>query len=98
MSRKQYVLIDRNSFGGYKGERRDPMTGVTHAFDYLIGIAVFGFVYFIFNDPMQIFHSWGVSLNIPNVEFVNYLWAGCLVIYLFFGLFYFLNILKEGVK
>ena len=85
--RKRYVLIDRPQRGYRQGT-----TGVVNLLDYLIGIPVFGAVYFILTDPLNMINS---SIVATNQDWAMYLWAASLVIYLIFGAFWFLNRLRE---
>lgn len=69
-------------------------TAVLNAFEYLIGLAVFGLVYLFLDPLIQIFNSSigdGGNVN----QFAMFIWAGSLIIYLVLGSFYFLNQLKE---
>lgn len=68
-------------------------TSVFYAFDYLIGLAVFGFVYALFNMILPAFRL--LSTTGVIYEYANFIWIGALVIYLVFGPFYFWNRLKE---
>ena len=68
-------------------------TSVFHAFDYIIGLAVFGFIYALLNmilPSFEVLSSTGVVH-----DFANFIWVGALVVYLVFGPFYFWNKLKE---
>jgi hypothetical protein len=69
-------------------------TGVVEAFDYMIGIAVFGFIWMILDDPMNLFNS-SIGPLIDNNNWVMYFWAGTLIIYLVFGAFRFLSRIRE---
>ena len=68
-------------------------TGIVKVFDYLIGLAVFGFVYFILANPVNILNN-TLGPLVENNDWVMYLWYGSLVVYLIFGAFYFLSSVK----
>ena len=68
-------------------------TGVFMAFDYLIGLGVFGFVYWLLNGILQVFGA--LSTKDVVYDICMFFWAAALVIYLVFGPFYFWNRLKE---
>lgn len=70
-----------------------PKTSVGHVADYMLGIAVFGFVYWVFNGILPEFGAISVQDDIYTLAW--YLWHGTLVIYLVFGAFWFFNALKE---
>jgi hypothetical protein len=68
-------------------------TSVFHAFDYLIGLVVFGFGYGIFSLVVMAFFPLATSDSL--YDYANFVWAGALVVYLVFGPFWFWNQLKE---
>ena len=59
----------------------------TNVILYLIGLVVFGFVYWLLDGIADIF----IAMNIANTtdftsyELVKYIWAGVVVVYLIFG-------------
>jgi hypothetical protein len=68
-------------------------TGVFFAFDYLIGLAVFGFIYWLLNGILPAFEVMSATGIVHDLA--NFLWWIVLVIYLVLGPFYFWNRLKE---
>ena len=63
------------------------MTAVRYVFDYLFGLGLFGFIYWILNGikiVMQRSSSFG-STTLPVYDLANLLWAGALIVYLIFG-------------
>lgn len=68
-------------------------TGVFFAFDYLIGLGVFGFVYWLLNGILPIFEVLSASGVVHDLA--NFLWWAVLLVYLVLGPFYFWNRLKE---
>lgn len=68
-------------------------TAVFHAFDYIIGLGVFGFVYWLLNGILPAFQVMSTSGII--YQLAMFFWGGAAVIYLVFGPFYFWNKLKE---
>ena len=67
-------------------------TSVIYAFEYMLGLVFFGLFYWIFNGILVEFRA--VSVQNDVYLFVNYLWAGSVVIYLVFGMFYFFRRIK----
>lgn len=70
-----------------------PVTAVGKAFDYMIGLALFGLTYWLFNSILLEFQI--ISVQDDVYTFAWYLWHGTIVIYLVFGAFWFFNALKE---
>jgi hypothetical protein len=68
-------------------------TGVFFAFDYLIGLGVFGVVYWLLNGILPAFEVMS-STGVVH-DLANFLWWIVIIIYLVLGPFYFLNRLKE---
>jgi len=68
-------------------------TAVFYAFDYIIGLGVFGFIYLILNGFIPTFQD--ISSSGAVYDLAVFLWAASLIIYLIFGPFYFWNRLKE---
>ena len=91
MPKQKYKIIyrDRPTYHPPKAGA----TGVGMVMDYLVGLVVFGFVWFILNDPISIL--WNNSLTVSNIEFAMFFWWGALVVYLVFGAFRFLSDLRE---
>ena len=54
-----------------------------HVLEYIIGLAVFGFAYWIMDGIVQELKH--VSLTTPPYNLIMYLWTGIIVIYLIFG-------------
>jgi len=71
----------------------DTRTSVFYAFDYLIGLVVFGFLYGILNLIIPVFAAINTSDDIW--EYANFVWAGALVVYLVFGPFWFWGKIRE---
>ena len=71
-------------------------TGVFFAFDYLIGLAVFGFAYWVLNGILPGLQI--ISVHDVVYKLAMFFWGGSIVIYLVFGPFYFWNRLKEYDK
>ena len=72
---------------------RDRTTGIVNTFDYLIAIAIVGFIFFILDDPMTIIHS--TITGIPNISWARYIWVSCLVFFIIFGSFHFITSIRE---
>ena len=90
MPKRKYVPMQQKQYKYFEPQDTTPVVKV---FDYLIGIVVFGFVWFILNDPMNVFHS--AFSSVSNGAWVQYLWSGSLIIYLIFGAFYFLSNIRD---
>jgi len=69
------------------------MSAVRHAFDYLFGLGVFGFFYWILNGILVEFRP--VSETGSIYDWANYMWSASVIIYLVFGAFWFFRVLKE---
>ena len=69
-------------------------TSVFHAFDYLIGLVVFGFVYGIINLILPVFFPLAASDSLHG--YAQFIFYGALAVYLGFGPFYFWNRIKEN--
>ena len=54
-------------------------------FTYTIGIAVFGFVYWLLDGIMDSFRATGIHETGTIFDLLLYLWAGILIVYLVFG-------------
>lgn len=67
-------------------------TAVGRAFDYIIGLFVFGFFYWIMDGILPEFSSVAVHDDVYTLAW--YLWHGAIVVYLIFGAFWFFNALK----
>ena len=72
---------------------QDTRTSVFYAFDYLIGLVVFGFLYGILN--LIVFPFANLDSSDSLHDYVLMIWYGALVVYLVFGPFWFWNKLKE---
>lgn len=58
--------------------------GFIHVFEYLGGLAIFGFVYWLLDGIQdEIITATNPSGDIYN--FYTYVWIGCIIVYLFFG-------------
>jgi len=68
-------------------------TAVSAVFEYIFGLATFGFFYWLLNGILVEFQ--GVSETGTLYDFGMYLWAGSLIIYLIFGAFWLPRKLKE---
>ncbi len=66
---------------------------VYYAFDYLIGLMVFGFIYWLLNGILPFFEVMSSGGIVHDLA--NFLWWFVLVIYLVLGPFYFWNRLRE---
>lgn len=67
-------------------------TAVMYAFEYMLGIPIFGITYWILNGIL-------VDLRVMSVQdtvfsYANYIWAATVVFYILFGIFYFLRRLR----
>ena len=69
-------------------------TSVFHAFDYLIGLIVFGFGWGIFNTVIIVFFPLAISDTL--YAYANFVWAGALMVYLIFGPFWLWNKMREN--
>ena len=52
---------------------------------YLIGIGVFGFVYWLLDGVITLFIEAGIHQTGNAYDFILYVWVGSLIIYLIFG-------------
>lgn len=68
-------------------------TGVTYAFDYLMGLAVFGFLFWLLNGILPAFNVFNLGDYVYNLAM--FFWGASFMIYLIFTPFYFWNRLKE---
>ena len=68
-------------------------TGVMAAFDYLFGLGVFGFLYWLLNGILVEIRP--VSETGDLLTFANWLWWGAIVLYLIFGMFWLPRKVKE---
>ena len=69
-------------------------TSVFYAFDYLIGLVVFGFIFGILNLILPTFAAINPSDDIW--DYANFMWGAALLVYLIFGPFWFWNKIKEN--
>ena len=90
MVKKKYVLIDRRQPTRYITDSET--TGIVKVFDYIIGLGVFGALYYLLNPIADLFNA---TITAENEAFVMMIWSGSLIIYLIFGAFWFLNSLRE---
>ena len=68
-------------------------TGVFAAFDYIFGLGVFGFMYWLLNGILVEIQP--VSESGSLYDFTIWLWGGSLVLYLVFGALWLPRKLKE---
>lgn len=69
-------------------------SSIGYAFDYLMGIMVFGLIYGILNlifVQLQVMKSAGDLLS-----YVNTMWWGAVIVYIVFGFFWLPAKIKEG--
>ena len=73
------------------------MTAVRYAFDYLFGLGLFGFIYWILNGIKSVMQTTASldSTTLPVYDLANLLWTGALVIYLIFGAFWLPKKIQE---
>ena len=55
------------------------------AIQYLVGIGVFGFVYWLLDGVISLFMDVGIHQTGSVLDFILYVWVGSLIIYLIFG-------------
>lgn len=55
---------------------------------YLAGIAVFGFFYWLFDGMLDMFKDTELAVSSNAYNLLLYLWVGILIIYLIFGGFW----------
>jgi len=68
-------------------------TSIIHVFDYLIGLAIFGIFYAMWNGILVELQT--ISTTNIVYDFVNMLWTGALVMYLILGPFWLFNRIRE---
>lgn len=69
------------------------MSAVFMAFDYIFGLAVFGFLRWILHGIQIEFQD--VSQTGTTFDWAIYMWNAAIIIYLVFGPFWFFRVLKE---
>ena len=52
---------------------------------YLVGLGVFGFIYWLMNGILEQLEALGVHQTGVVYTFLNMIWLGALVVYLLFG-------------
>ena len=59
----------------------------THVVMYLIGLVVFGFLYWLLNGITDIMKSMSIhnATDFTSYELVMFIWGGVVVVYLIFG-------------
>lgn len=62
-------------------------------FDYLFGLGLFGLVYWLLNGILVELRVLSATGDVYTLA--NFLWAGALVVYLIFGIFWMVRKLKE---
>ena len=67
-------------------------TSVLYAFEYMLGIPFFGISYWVLNGLL-------IDLRVMSVtdtvyQYANLIWAGAVVVYMIFGIFYFIRQVK----
>ena len=67
-------------------------TTVVYAFEYLAGLFFFGLTYWILNGILPFFRA--ISVQDDVYTLANYLWIGALVVYVIFGIWYFIIRIK----
>ena len=70
------------------------MTSVSAAFDYFLGLGIFGGLYWFLNGLVSDFSPYAMQ-DSDLITFANWLWAGALVIYLIIGAFWLPRTIKE---
>jgi hypothetical protein len=68
-------------------------TSIIYVFDYLIGLAVFGIFYAMWNGILVEMQT--ISSTSIVFDFVNMIWTGALVMYLVLGPFWLFNRIRE---
>ena len=67
-------------------------TSVLYAFEYLMGLATFGLIYWLLNGILPEFAL--ISVKDDVYQFAMWSWAAAVVVYLLFGMFYFFRSIK----
>lgn len=70
-------------------------TSVMYALEYLIGLAIFGLIWWLFNGILPTIGI--VSVKDDVYTLTNYLWGGSIIFYLVMGMFYFWRRIKEWI-
>jgi len=68
-------------------------TGVLAVLDYIFGLGVFGFLYWLLNGILLEFKPYSETGTV--FDYASWLWFGALVIYLVFGAFWLPRKVKE---
>jgi len=68
------------------------LTSVIYAFEYMIGLAVFGFFYWLMNGILVEFQF--ISVQDTTYTLAMFFWAGILIVYIIFGIWYFIIRIK----
>lgn len=74
---------------------RDTGTSVLYTFEYLMGLAVFGLIYWLLNGILPAFSV--ISTKDDVYDMAMWAWRAAVVIYLLFGMFYFFRSIKTWV-
>ena len=64
-----------------------------HVLEYIIGLAIFGFAYWLLDGIVQILK--GYSLTTPPYDLILYIWTGTIVVYLIFGIIWLARTYSE---
>lgn len=67
-------------------------TSVIYAMEYLLGLAMFGLVYWLLDGILPEFAF--VSVQDTAYNFAWYMWDAAIIIYILFGMFYFYRSIK----
>jgi len=67
---------------------------------YFIGLAVFGFIYWLLDGILDIFIGTGVAdtTTFSCYDLLIYVWAGIVVVYLLFGGIWLVRSFQKGVS
>ena len=68
-------------------------TAAIAALEYLLGLAVFGFLFWLLDGIQSEFHS--VSEKTTVFQFAIYIWGAAVIIYLIIGAFWLPRKIKE---
>ena len=73
------------------------MTAIRYVFDYLFGLGLFGFIYWILNGIKIVMQGQASlsSTTTPVYDLANLLWTGALIVYLIFGAFWLPKKIQE---
>ena len=71
---------------------KDLATSVMYAFEYLIGLVVFGLMYWLLNGILVEFRVFSIQDSV--YYFCNYMWGAAIFVYLIVGIFYLIRRIK----